>query len=137
MSKSIIIDMKLGITEDVDKELEEISRLRRLGDFRAAQRFLKQKLPGRSDDPYFFVLYAQLLFEMGDFRSFDTLRPTRVFGVVKDEAVQKNQDLLRQSWNLVILMAMLPGRDCTERAIKEIDRALALLETPAELGSTE
>ncbi|GAP83909.1 hypothetical protein SAMD00023353_0503280 [Rosellinia necatrix] len=137
ISKSVIIDMKLGITEDVDQELEEISRLRRLGNFKAAQRFLKQQLPGRSDDPYFFVLYAQLLFEMGDFRSFDMLRPTRVFGAAQDEAMQKNQDLLRQSWNLLILMAMLPGRDCADRAIKEIDRALALLETLAGLGSTE
>ncbi|RYP20887.1 hypothetical protein DL765_002537 [Monosporascus sp. GIB2] len=137
MSKSVTIHMGLGITEDIDLELEELSRLRRLGNFTAAQRFLKENLPGRLDDPYFFVLNAQLLLEMGDFRSFDTLRPTRVFGDMKDAVVQKNQDLLRVSWNLHILLAMLPGRDCTKRAMKEIDSALAFLEARAELGSTE
>ncbi|RYO89753.1 hypothetical protein DL766_002660 [Monosporascus sp. MC13-8B] len=90
MSKSVIIHMGLGITEDIDLELEELSRLRRLGNFTAAQRFLKENLPGRLDGLYFFVLNARLLLEMGAFRSIDTLRPDRVFGDMEDATVQKN-----------------------------------------------
>ncbi|KAI0106082.1 hypothetical protein F4814DRAFT_430415 [Daldinia grandis] len=137
MSKNITIDMGLKITKDIDLELEELSRLRRLGDFTAAQRFFKENFPDRVDDPYFFVLNAQMLLEMGDFRSFDRLRPTQVFGDMENEEVQKSQDLLRESWNLQILLAMLPGRDCTEQAVNEIDKALARLEARVDLGSIE
>ncbi|KAI0197826.1 hypothetical protein F4808DRAFT_463363 [Astrocystis sublimbata] len=137
MSKSVAINMKLGITEDIDQELEELSRLRRHGDLRDTRKFLKQKLSGRSDDPYFVVLYAQLLSEMGDFRSLDTLMPTGLFEDVKDETMQKNNDLLRQIWDLLIIRAMLPRGEFTELTTNEIDKALALLETSTELGSTE
>ncbi|KAI1643340.1 uncharacterized protein F4817DRAFT_255737 [Daldinia loculata] len=137
MSKNITVDMGLGITKDIDLELEELSRLRRIGDFATARKFFKENFPDRVDDPYFFVLNAQMLLEMGDFRSFDTLRPTQVFGDMENEGVQKNQDLLRESWNLLILLAMLPGRDCTQQAVNEIDKALALLEARVDLGSIE
>lgn len=137
MSKNITIDMDLGITKDVDLELEEFSRLRRLGEFTSAQRFLEENFSDRADDPYFFVLHAQLLLEMGDFRSFDKLRPTRVFGDMKDELVQKNQDLPRVSWNLLILLVMLPGRDYMQQAVNEIDKVLAFLEARVNIGSME
>jgi len=136
-SKDITVHVSLDVTHDVDEELEKFSKLRRLGDFKEAQKLFNERLSDRFDDPYFFIQYAQLLLEAGDFRSFSTLRSSHVFGDLDHNSPQNDQELLLMNWNLLVLLAMLHTSDLAVLALREARNALSLLSSRQELRSTE
>jgi len=120
----------------VDEELEKFSKLRRLGDFKEAQKLFNERLSDRFDDLY-FIQYAQLLLEAGDFRSFSTLRLSHVFGDLDDNSPQNDQELLLMNWNLLVLLSMLHTSDLAVLALREARNALSLLSSRQGLRSTE
>ncbi|KAG6362397.1 hypothetical protein INS49_010627 [Diaporthe citri] len=61
--------LKYTLVEDLDDELEELGRLTRAGDFRAAKAFFLQHLKQHIENPLVFTLYAELLLEIGDYQS--------------------------------------------------------------------
>ena len=120
----------------MDEELEKFSKLRRLGDFKEAQKLFNERLSDRFDDLY-FIQYAQLLLEAGDFRSFSTLRLSHVFGDLDDNSPQNDQELLLMNWNLLVLLSMLHTSDLAVLALREARNALSLLSSRQGLRSTE
>ncbi|KAK4450379.1 hypothetical protein QBC34DRAFT_297566, partial [Podospora aff. communis PSN243] len=136
-SKNVTIHVKMDVTYDVDEELEMFSRLRRLGDFRAALAYFNEHLTGRLDDAYFINQYAQLLLDAGDYRTFGTLKPTGIFGDSSDGPLKNDRDLLRVNWNLLVVLAVLHSGDWVFLAWREARNALSVLKGRKELSSTE
>ncbi|PHH74136.1 hypothetical protein CDD80_3295 [Ophiocordyceps camponoti-rufipedis] len=78
--QDVTAHLDLPICDDFDAELEEFSRLVRFGDFRAAKEYFEEQLADYRTHPYVFIQYAEMLLEMGDYRSFGLLRPEPVLG---------------------------------------------------------
>lgn len=74
------VHLELPITDDHDTELEVFSRLRRLGDFSAAQDYFKSKLEPYLSNPYVLVHFGQMLLDQGDYLSFERASSQTVFG---------------------------------------------------------
>lgn len=68
-SQRSIISQEFELVEDLDDELEELGRLTRTGNFRAAKAFFTHHLKRHIENPLVFVLYAELLLEIGDYQS--------------------------------------------------------------------
>lgn len=77
--QDITVHLKLPVIDDIEAELEEFSILRRLGNFKAARSYFKEKLGNYRKVPYVFVQYAQMLLDAGDFKTLSKLRPEAVF----------------------------------------------------------
>lgn len=73
--------LEWDLEPDLDDELEEYSRLARLGQFRTAQEYFDHQLAQHAEHPLIFVKYAETLWEMGDFKSVVSLasRAAQVF----------------------------------------------------------
>ncbi|EQB55938.1 hypothetical protein CGLO_04079 [Colletotrichum gloeosporioides Cg-14] len=56
----------MDMTEDVEEELEEFSRLRRIGHFKAARRYFEEHLESCIDNAYVLDQYSQFLLEISD-----------------------------------------------------------------------
>lgn len=84
-TRDITVHVKLPVIDDIELELEEFSIFRRLGNFKAAKSYFKEKLVNYRHVPYVFVQYAQMLLDAGDFKALSRLQPEAVFG---DEYMQ-------------------------------------------------
>lgn len=70
--------LELPVSEDIDSELEALECLRRIGNMRAAREFFHYNLEAcMADDPYVFIKYAEMLFDMGDYNGITALVPQR------------------------------------------------------------
>lgn len=77
--QNLSVHLELPVSEDFEAGLEEFSRLKRLGNFKAAKDYFKGNLETYLDHPYVFVQYAEMLLAMGDFQSFGLLDAEPVF----------------------------------------------------------
>ena len=71
--RDLTIRLQMDIEEDVERELEEFSRLRRLGRFKDAKAHFDSKLEHLSTTPYFQMLYAEMLLACGDYKPLQSL----------------------------------------------------------------
>lgn len=78
--QDMTVHLNLPTTDDIGLELEEFSILRRLGNFKAAKAYFKERLGTHRRKPYVFVQYAQMLLDAGDYKALGRLRPEAVFG---------------------------------------------------------
>lgn len=78
--KNVTVHLDFPVFQDYDAEIEDFSRLRRLGNFEAANDLFKRTFEGHLKNPYIFVQYAEMLLDMGDYKSFDLLDPKPAFG---------------------------------------------------------
>lgn len=69
-TKNVTVELELDIFPDVEDELEEFSRLRRLGRFTEANDFFQSKLTAQLENPYVKVQYAEMLLAQGDYTNF-------------------------------------------------------------------
>ncbi|KLU84496.1 hypothetical protein MAPG_03537 [Magnaporthiopsis poae ATCC 64411] len=66
----VTITLELPITANIDRELNALERLRRLGDMKAAREFFHRNLEVyMPNDLYIFVKYAEILLDMGDYKA--------------------------------------------------------------------
>lgn len=72
--KDTTIHLEHDVIEDLEPELDEFSRLSRLGNFHAANQFFQANLEEYVDNPYIFVQYANMLLEMGDYKNLKALK---------------------------------------------------------------
>ncbi|KAK5050807.1 hypothetical protein LTR84_003366 [Exophiala bonariae] len=89
------IHLDLTVYKDYDKQLEALSYLRRSGQFRAAKEYINTVFGDHLSHPYVFLQYAELLLDMGDYKSFKQLDLSNPFG----EKLNSSPDLVlpRQS----------------------------------------
>ncbi|KAH8892970.1 hypothetical protein GQ53DRAFT_646018, partial [Thozetella sp. PMI_491] len=103
-SKDVSVRLELDLHHDIDDEMEEFNRFVCLGDFRNAKCFFDEHLGAHMNNPLVFVQYAEMLLEMGDFKSIMLLDPDPAFSCL--EGIETNQipgglEALRWNWRLI------------------------------------
>lgn len=101
------------LVEDLDDELEELERFTRMGNFRAAKAFFSQHLKRHIENPVVFILYAELLLEIGDYNSIIQLEDIAQTAVRNpwdaleddDSAACSPRTKLYLNWKLIHLIA--------------------------------
>lgn len=78
--RDFTIHFDFPVFEDYDQQFEALSYLRRLGQFQAAREYVKAVFWDQLSHPYVFIQYAELLLDMGDYKSFEHLDPSIPFG---------------------------------------------------------
>lgn len=61
--------LEFDLMPDVDEELEEFTRLTRMGHYRNAKNYFAQFLKQYIDQPAVFIRYAEMLLDVEDYRS--------------------------------------------------------------------
>lgn len=77
--RDFTVHLDFPVFQDYDKQLEDLNHLRRLGRFHAAKEHVQNSLKDHLSHPYVFVQYADLLLDMGDYKSFEQLDPSLAF----------------------------------------------------------
>lgn len=78
-ARDVTVHLELEVFEDIVDELEEFSRLTRIGNFREAKSFFEEHLRSFMGTPCVFVQYAEMLLRQGDYKSTQLLDDSRVF----------------------------------------------------------
>ncbi|KAI1824787.1 hypothetical protein F4861DRAFT_538622 [Xylaria intraflava] len=95
----------MDLEEDVEGQLNEMSRLSRLGHFSSAKRLFDENLQHRMDDPYVLVQYADLLLHQGDFKGVTLLKDDAMHTYRRELSDSKELGILRVNWDLLQIMA--------------------------------
>lgn len=101
-AKDLTTHLELDIADDLEPDLEEFARLSRLGNFRAAKSFFRDNLEYFVGNQYVFVQYAQMLMEMGDYKT--ELYPS-------PDLEGTDSLILNTNWNLIRVFNMLHVSD--------------------------
>ncbi|KAM3074161.1 hypothetical protein ACMFMG_003019 [Clarireedia jacksonii] len=94
-TKDVTMHLELGITEDLELDLDEFCRLGRLGNFHQAKQYFRDNLEQHMNDPYIFVQYAQMLMEMGDYKSIKALNAPYSLEESENHLLQTNWKLIQ------------------------------------------
>ncbi|KAF5984244.1 hypothetical protein FCOIX_2747 [Fusarium coicis] len=137
-SKDTTVHLELDVVNDLDDELEEFNRLVRQGLFRNAQSFFDQYLATQKSNPWIFVQYAEMLIEMGDYKSFHELNLDHIVFQHGTTTLESDAlEILERNWNLLQVTA-LSHTHFSMRQIRDqvptLGKTLSLSENP---GSTE
>lgn len=89
------VHLDFPLYKDYDKQFETLSYLRRSGQFQAAIEYVKRVFEDHLSHPYIFVQHAELLLDMGDYKSFKQLASSSPFDDRLNNA--SGIGLLRQS----------------------------------------
>ncbi|RFU35427.1 hypothetical protein B7463_g893, partial [Scytalidium lignicola] len=68
LNRDTTVHLELDIEEDLETQLEEFSRLKRLGHFKAAEHYFQTNLHDYIDIPLVTVEYADMLFQQGAYK---------------------------------------------------------------------
>lgn len=98
-AKNVTVELEMDVFADLGDELEEFSRLRRLGRFSEARGFFHENLEAYISNPYVKVQYAEMLLAQGDYAKFDTIMTTPIFS--KDLPEDPENRYLRQYHELL------------------------------------
>ncbi|KAF4865432.1 hypothetical protein CGCSCA2_v001449 [Colletotrichum siamense] len=128
--RDITLHLDMDVTEDIEEELEQFSKLRRIGHFNEAKRYFEEHLENCIDNAYVLDQYGQFLLEISDIHTLTKLAreypPGNVEKVasanwflVCERALQLNddvcpQDKLQQAPDLRKLLTNWPKLDSTE-----------------------
>lgn len=158
---NVEIRLQLAIVNDLSNELEELARLRRIGDFRAAKEFFGRELAEHVDNPYVFVQYADLLLAMHDYKTLQSLQPPRVFGLsIEEETLRRSRKetstevydlgtgtryfsgqhelrLLSYNWRLIKCLVLIHTEDWVSDGVMVAEIAPWVIKLNEDPGSTE
>ncbi|KAH7127743.1 hypothetical protein B0J13DRAFT_141223 [Dactylonectria estremocensis] len=139
-SKNITVQLEFDIVNDLDEELEEFNGLVRRGDFRSAKSFFNDNLVGHIAEPWIFIQYAEMLLDMGDYKSFYQLNPEPVFrqfhfssGSDESHALA----MLELNWRLLKAVALSYSQHELQPILDEICHPRELLPMRENIESTE
>ncbi|KAF5012767.1 hypothetical protein FDECE_1187 [Fusarium decemcellulare] len=135
-SKDVTVHLEFDVVSDLDDEVEEFNRLVRQGDFANAKSFFDEHLVAHSAHPWIFVQYAEMLFEMGDYKSFQELNPQPVFQPLRSDA-SDSLKLLERNWRLLKALSLCYSQYELHPITDELDRQHGILPVPENIGSTE
>lgn len=78
--RDLTFHLELPIHIDHSNETEDLSRLRRLGDFAEGKDLIQEHFLDHMNRPIVLVQYAELLFDMADYKALQLLDPKPAFG---------------------------------------------------------
>ncbi|EXL93494.1 hypothetical protein NOF04DRAFT_13788 [Fusarium oxysporum II5] len=137
-SKDVTVHVELDIVSDLDDELEEFNRLVRQGWFKNAQSFFDQYLATHKSNPWVFVQFAEMLIEMGDYKSFHELNLDQIFFQHETTTIESDAlEILEHNWNLLKVTALSHSHFFMKQIrdqVPTLGEMVSLLDNP---GSTE
>jgi hypothetical protein len=135
-AKDTTIHFELETTDDLELDMDEFSRQCRLGDLHSAKQFFWANLGQHVDHAYVFVQYAQMLMEMGDYKS---VRALKMPYTLKESANKVHtKDLLWTNWKLVQLFSALHTEGVSaQKALLFAREATSMVMDNPEFGSME
>ncbi|KAI9739959.1 MAG: hypothetical protein M1818_005015 [Claussenomyces sp. TS43310] len=134
------ISLELDIEEDLEGQLEEFSRLKRLGHFKAAEQYFQSNLRDYVDLPPVAVEYAEMLLRQGAYKHLKELllkkqltQPSRDGSTdyVRDARLMSDSQSLRDNNSFVRAREVEDMRADAER----FDLAFRLIEVSADMFS--
>ncbi|KAI0127470.1 hypothetical protein BJ170DRAFT_373681 [Xylariales sp. AK1849] len=139
----LTVHLEFGIQDDLEDDMEEFSRLYRLGNFTAARRFFADNLETHLEKPYVLVQYCEMLLQQGDYRAMIELDDEPIFNAEGNMPDSEQGRLLSMYWECMLLFAKShkPGA-ASGREFGVLPAALGTLRdmiTPEDrvVGSTE
>ncbi|KAJ3546128.1 hypothetical protein NM208_g2148 [Fusarium decemcellulare] len=135
-SKDITVHLEFDVVSDLDDEVEQFNRLVRQGDFANAKSFFDDHLVAHSAHPWIFVQYAEMLLEMGDYKSFQELNPQPVFQPLQSDASDSLKELER-NWRLLKTLSLCYTQYKLHPITDELNRQDDIIPVPENMGSTE
>lgn len=104
--ESIPLEVDLVEDSDIEDELEDFSRLRRIGNIREAENFFDCQLRARmATDLFILIQYAEMLLEKGDYRALNELKEKPLFGSPDDKSPDPVKRLYLY-WSLMQIIAL-------------------------------
>ncbi|KAF4813055.1 hypothetical protein CGCTS75_v013801 [Colletotrichum tropicale] len=120
----------MDMTEDVEEELEEFSRLRRIGHFKAARRYFEEHLESCIENAYVLDQYSQFLLEISDVHTLTKL--------AREYPAGDGQKAISASWVFICKRALQFDDDaCAQNVWRKTPDLRKLLRNWPKLDSTE
>ncbi|KAH7176738.1 hypothetical protein EDB81DRAFT_49620 [Dactylonectria macrodidyma] len=139
-SKDVTVRLEYDMVSDLDEELEEFNGLVRRGDFRNAKSFFNDNLVAHIADPWIFIQYAEMLLDMGDYKSFHQLNPEPVFRQFQFTGESDESHALATlelNWRLLKAVALSHSQHELQPILDEICHPRELLPMRENIESTE
>jgi hypothetical protein len=111
----VTLHSELDVTEDISVDLENLSRLARLGNFAAAKYHFTKDLSDHQDNLYVHIQYAQMLFESGNYKSLNSFKP------ISDSMISRHGSLGR-NYKSIMHAAKLRSDRLTSNTIANQER---------------
>jgi Putative Zn-dependent protease, contains TPR repeats len=92
----------MELEDDLELDVEEFFRLRRLGRFKDAKEYYKARLQHHNDLPYVRLIYAEMLFATGDYAAFHTV--PRMFSRSQDELHHSHDSLIQRNHEFLCVL---------------------------------
>ncbi|KAF4478891.1 hypothetical protein CGGC5_v012208 [Colletotrichum fructicola Nara gc5] len=120
----------MDMTEDVEEELEEFSRLRRIGHFKAARRYFEEHLESCIENAYVLDQYSQFLLEISDVHTLTKL--------AREYPAGDGQKAVSANWVFSCKRALQFDDDaCAQNVWRKTPDLRKLLRNWPKLNSTE
>lgn len=125
------IHLNLNLVDDFGPDLDEFLRLTRFGHFYAAKDFFHENLEEQSENPYVFVLYAQMLLDSADYAAVMALKVPRLLSVTEES-------ILQDYWTLIHIVAQSHVTGVSKKdAESVVTAAMNSVRRVKQYGSTE
>ena len=89
------LHVELEARDYIDADLEEFSRLCRLGKYADAKKYFTENLGHQRQNLYALVQYAQMMLDSGDYKSLDALEPPH------QRVASRQGHILQSNWKAV------------------------------------
>ncbi|KAK1844753.1 hypothetical protein CCHR01_12629 [Colletotrichum chrysophilum] len=128
--RDITLHLDLDVTKDVEEELEEFSKLRRIGHFKAAKRYFEEHLKSCIDNAYVLDQYGQFLLETSDVHTLNKL--------VREYPAVDSDTAASANWSLICERALqYDDNICPQGKWRKTPSLRSLLRNWPDLDSTE
>ncbi|EEU37133.1 uncharacterized protein NECHADRAFT_86755 [Fusarium vanettenii 77-13-4] len=139
-AKDVGVRLEFDVLQDLDDELEEFNQFVRRGEFRAAKTFFNDNLLAHITSPWVFVQYAEMLFEMGDYKSLLLLDPEPVFRTIASANEYEHYEAIRRleiNWRLLKASCLSRSQHELGPVLDEICLSNEIVPVRQDVGSTE
>ncbi|KAF3764093.1 hypothetical protein M406DRAFT_351577 [Cryphonectria parasitica EP155] len=128
------VQREFELVPDIEDELEEFSRLTRMGDFRRAKVYFTNHLKDHIGDAFVFIHYAEMLLEAGDFRSIVQLE-AHAQNVFPSDISRTQRPYL--NWKIMYWIAFSSNQHDMRKIFAEMRDAWLPVDPDGEFDSTQ
>lgn len=139
-TRDLTIHLDLELTRDIDDEIEEFSRLSRLGNYASAESFFDLNLRAHFSTPSLFVQYADMLLEKGDFKALMLLDESSVFArrdSGEPQDLRSEIDKLKMNWKLIRAITLCHSQHKLHTVWDVVKDPFRSIRDTSHIGSTE
>jgi len=136
--RDVTVHLEIDVIHDIGEELEEFNRYTRIGDFRTAKVFFQNRLKSHMQDPLVFVLYAEMLLQMCDYKSLSLLEPGPGFQPQASDPIpdRSNWQTLALNWRLTRAVGLTHSQFELSRVWDALGPRLDVFPISGEVNST-